>query len=302
MPNQKQNPMNLRQLTYFRAVIEHGSLAAASEVLHVAQPNLSVAIRQLETAWGITLFDRVGRGLVPTDAGRLLHKQASCLLGDAAALEQEMRAIGQGSSARIRIGFTAVSMEPITAMVAQMRQDGSDITFSLLQSEPQLLETMVEMRQLDFAVTHLPVANSSLHVRLLAPLKLMLVTRTDDARWAGDGDIELKRLSGVSLVLLRRSAGVGIYDRLTEAFAKANLYCAVAADCTDLTALYVLIQRNVGVGLLPTLGASKPQGFAARAVLVELDPGRLALIHPRGRRPIPAVQRAIDLCRARLSS
>lgn len=295
--------MNLRQLTYFQAVIEHSSLAAASEVLHVAQPNLSVAIRQLETAWGITLFDRVGRGLVPTDAGRILYRKASGLLGDAAALEQEMRAIGQGSSARIRIGFTAVSMEPIAAMVAQMRQEESDITFSLQQGEPQLLETMVEMRQLDFAITHLPVANPSLHARVLAPLKLVLITRTDDARWTGDGDIEFKRLSGAPLVLLRRSSGIGIYDRLTEAFIKANLRCVVAADCTDLTGLYMLIQRNVGVGLLPTLGASKaPQGFAARAVRAESNPERLALIHPRGRRPIPAVQRAIDLCRTHLSS
>src|SRR5262245_34039291 len=263
--------MNLRQLTYFRAVMEHGSLAAASEVLHVAQPNLSVAIRQLETAWGIALFDRVGRGLVPTDAGRILDQQASRLLGDAAALEQDMRAIGQGTSARIKIGFTTVSMEPITVMVAQMRQERSDVIFSLQQGEPQLLETMVELRQLDFAVTHLPVANPSLHVRLLTPLKLVLMARTDDARWARDGDIELKKLSGVPLVLLRRSSGVGIYDRITEAFAKANLPCAVAADCTDLTALYVLIQRNVGVGLLPTLHASKaPHGFAARDVLAEL--------------------------------
>ena len=54
--------VNLRQLTYFQAVIEHGSLAAASEALGVAQPNLSVAIRQLEAAWGVALFDRQGRG------------------------------------------------------------------------------------------------------------------------------------------------------------------------------------------------------------------------------------------------
>ena len=73
--------MNLRQLAYFQAVIEHGSLAAASEALGVAQPNLSVAIRQLETEWDVTLFDRRGRGLSVTDTGRLLFDRASQLLG-----------------------------------------------------------------------------------------------------------------------------------------------------------------------------------------------------------------------------
>jgi DNA-binding transcriptional LysR family regulator len=68
--------MNIRQLSYFRGVVDHGSLAAAAEVLHVAQPNLSVAIRQLETEWGVILFDRatiyqlihldVGVGLLPS--------------------------------------------------------------------------------------------------------------------------------------------------------------------------------------------------------------------------------------------
>jgi hypothetical protein len=50
--------INLRQLAYFRAVVEHGSLAAAAEVLRVAQPNLSVAIKQLESEWGVSLFER----------------------------------------------------------------------------------------------------------------------------------------------------------------------------------------------------------------------------------------------------
>ncbi len=44
--------MNLRQLIYFRAVVEHRSLAAAADVLHIAQPNISVAIKQLEAEWG----------------------------------------------------------------------------------------------------------------------------------------------------------------------------------------------------------------------------------------------------------
>ena len=61
--------MNLRQLTYFRAVVEHRSLAAAADVLHVAQPNLSVAIKQLEEEWGVSLFERAGRGLTVTDTG-----------------------------------------------------------------------------------------------------------------------------------------------------------------------------------------------------------------------------------------
>ena len=47
--------------------MDHGFLAAAAEVLHVAHPNLSVAIRQFEDEWGVILFDRVARRLVLTE-------------------------------------------------------------------------------------------------------------------------------------------------------------------------------------------------------------------------------------------
>src|SRR5271168_2685176 len=105
VPTGQVRPMNLRQLTYFRAVVEHGSLVAASEVLHVAQPPLSVAIKQLEAKWSVRLFDRVGRGLVLTEMGRAAYDRACQLLGAASAVDQEMAAMGQGFAAHIRVGF-----------------------------------------------------------------------------------------------------------------------------------------------------------------------------------------------------
>jgi LysR family transcriptional regulator, salicylic acid-responsive activator of bsdBCD len=161
--------VNLRQLTYFRAVVEHRSLAAAADVLSVAQPNLSVAIKQLEEKWGVSLFERSGRGLVVTHTGRALYERAAELISGASTLGREMRAIGQGFTATLRVGFTQMSIEAIATMVATMREDGSAVSFSQQQGEPQFLETMVETRQLDFALTHVPVANPALAVETLTP-------------------------------------------------------------------------------------------------------------------------------------
>lgn len=91
-------------------------------MLRVAQPNLSTAIKQLEAEWGVTLFERAGRGLTVTDTGRALYERAAELLSGASALDQEMRAIGRGFTARLRVGFTLVSTEIITAMVARCRR------------------------------------------------------------------------------------------------------------------------------------------------------------------------------------
>jgi DNA-binding transcriptional LysR family regulator len=293
--------MNLRQLAYFRAVVEHRSLAAAAETLRVAQPNLSVAIKQLESEWGVSLFERTGRGLTVTDTGEALYERAAELLGGASALDQEMRAIGRGFTARLRVGFTLVAVEIVTTMVAQMRNEGSAVSFSLQQGEPQLLETMVELRQLDFAITHMPVANFALGVEPLAPMTIVLLCREGDDRWPSDGDIAPEALADVPLILLRRRAGGGIYDRIIAAFAAAGVACSIVADCNDTSAIYTLVERNVGLGLIPVHAQhAQRSGLSMHPVALLPTPERLALIYPRGRRQLPAVQRAMDICRKTL--
>lgn len=293
--------MNLRQLTYFRAVVDHQSLAAAADVLRVAQPNLSVAIKQLEAEWGVSLFERAGRGLVVTDTGRALYERAAELLSSASSLDQEMRAIGRGFTARLCIGFTQVSIDVVAAMVACLREEGGAVSFSLQQGEPQLLETMVELRQLDFAVTHMPVANPALGVEPLAPMSLVLVCPEDDDRWPTDRAITAEMLADVPLVVLRRRSGGGIYQHIIDAFSSGGVPCSIVADCSDLSAIYPLVERNVGLGLFPVHAQHVPRaGFATYPVSLASAPEQLALIYPRGRRALPAVQKAMDHCRTAL--
>lgn len=59
-----------RHINYFLAVAEHGSFTRAASALHVSQPALSQQIRQLEESLGVPLFDRSGRTIRLTDAGK----------------------------------------------------------------------------------------------------------------------------------------------------------------------------------------------------------------------------------------
>jgi DNA-binding transcriptional LysR family regulator len=294
--------MNLRQLSYFRAVVDHGSIVAASEELRVAQPPLSVAIKQLEEQWGVRLFDRVGRGLVITEVGRALYDRACNLLGSASAIEQEMAAIGRGFSARIRVGFTALSIEPVAEMITRIREGGAAITFSLHQGEPKLLEDMVEQGDLDFAFTHLPVANAALHVDPLFALRIAVIARADDDRFPRDGLVRIQQLDGIPLILLRRSAGTGIYDRVTTRFREASISCNIIVDSSDLAAIYALISRHIGIGILPFWpGLQLPSNLAIRAIAETEEVERIALIYGRGRLFLPSVQKAVEMCRAAFS-
>lgn len=75
--------MEPRAAEYFLAVVEHGGVTRAAQALYLAQPSLSEAIRRLEEELGVVLFERSGRGLVPTPAGRALVEPARRIVADA---------------------------------------------------------------------------------------------------------------------------------------------------------------------------------------------------------------------------
>ncbi len=73
--------MVIRQLEYFIQICKVGSFTKAAEVLMVSQPTLSQQIRLLEHEFGVSLFDRVGRGIEITEAGKILFQKSIAIMG-----------------------------------------------------------------------------------------------------------------------------------------------------------------------------------------------------------------------------
>jgi LysR family transcriptional regulator, salicylic acid-responsive activator of bsdBCD len=113
-------------------------------------------------------------------------------------------------SAHIRVGFTALGVEPVADMIEQMRGEQLGVSFSLHQGEPKMLEDMIEQRELDFAISHLPVANPALQVHPLAALQVTVILRKEaEARFPSERPLDHADLSETPLVLLRRNSGLG---------------------------------------------------------------------------------------------
>lgn len=93
----------IRQLRYFLAVVEHGSVSRAAVELHLSQSALSEALRKLEVELGVELLSRGGRGVTPTAAGEAL---ASTGLDAVRAFDAALDA-ARGQTGRLRVGFEA---------------------------------------------------------------------------------------------------------------------------------------------------------------------------------------------------
>jgi LysR family transcriptional activator of nhaA len=107
--------LNYNHLFYFWTVAREGSIAQASAVLGLAQPTISVQIRKLEEAIGQKLFSRRGRGLVLSDAGRVVMSYADEIF----ALGRELsNALERGGSARVE-RFTVGVVDAVPKVVAR---------------------------------------------------------------------------------------------------------------------------------------------------------------------------------------
>ncbi|EOS64822.1 hypothetical protein C816_02547 [Oscillibacter sp. 1-3] len=114
--------MTLRHLRIFLAVCREGSATAAAEKLYIAQPTVSVAIRELESHYGVTLFDRIGRRLFLTDAGEQMRSYAQHIV--ALLDEMEVRSQDWEETGTLRLGSSitigTVQLPGITARLQEL--------------------------------------------------------------------------------------------------------------------------------------------------------------------------------------
>ena len=111
--------MTVRDLELFVAVCEEGGVTAAARSLDVAQPSVSQAVRALEERFGVRLFDRMPRRMVPTEEGRRLLARARAVLGELDGLERAMEG-GGGEVVRVASSITwATRLLPAAAVRAR---------------------------------------------------------------------------------------------------------------------------------------------------------------------------------------
>src|SRR4028118_1426129 len=105
--------IDLRLVKYFVAVAQAGNVTRAAERLHISQPSLSAAVKQLGPQLGVVLLPSRGRGLVLTPAGELLLARGLALLEHAGAVADEVRGRGADApAARPRPGLAPTARAP----------------------------------------------------------------------------------------------------------------------------------------------------------------------------------------------
>ena len=150
--------MDIRQLRTFSCVAELGSLSKASDTLRVAQPALSRQIKLLEHELRAELFTRNGRGMVLTDAGRLLLARTAGIVRQIDQVRDEIQSAGGPPSGRVVLGLVPTVSCVISARLARRTVDTyPGISLCIVESYSGHLTEWLHRGEMDLALIYGPL-------------------------------------------------------------------------------------------------------------------------------------------------
>ena len=144
--------MDIRTMQYYLAVVREGTISAAAEALHVAQPSLSRQMKELEEELGATLFERGNRKITLTEEGMVLRKRAEEMVRLMQMTEEEISQIKNHVSGSVRIGAgESCSFHYLSRAAADIAAEHPDIRFHITSGDTQDLMDELNNGLIDFA-------------------------------------------------------------------------------------------------------------------------------------------------------
>jgi DNA-binding transcriptional LysR family regulator len=148
--------LSLRQLTVFLEATRQMSFARAAESLHLTQPAISMQIRQLETAVGLPLFERIGKKLALTNAGELFRHHAARVLGELQDAEQALQAMKGLHSGQATVGLVSTAKYFAPKLLARFVERHPQVDIQFLVGNRETLINALRDNEIDFAVMGRP--------------------------------------------------------------------------------------------------------------------------------------------------
>jgi LysR family nitrogen assimilation transcriptional regulator len=288
-------PMDLRQLRYFAAIVEHGSFSKAATKLRVAQPALSQHLRHMEDELGVALLHRGTRGVQPTEAGERLLKRAQAILAEFAGLREQVRGEAEQPAGEVRIGLPGTVSEQFSVPLIQAaRERYPAIRIRIAEAMSGFVLDWLRRGEVDLAVIY---ATSDLkglgtHHVLTEELCLFAAVGAKPPKVPGR-PVPLAEATALDLIL--PGPGHGLRDQIDEAAAGVGAVIQPAIEIESYSQIKRLVEQGFGYAILPRMAIAEQE----RAGIFHSWPIEQPALHRRiylaysTERPMPAAARAI---------
>lgn len=250
--------MEFHQLRYVCAVAETGSFSRAAERCHIAQPSLSQQVLKLEQDLGAKLFDRLGRSIRITEAGRAFLPHARSILGQMEAARSSVA----GANADVH-GSVTVGAIPTIAPYLMPRYTTSfankypDARLRIVEeTTPVLIEGLRDL-SIDVAILALPLRHKDLKMFTIRTEPLFAVLPKNHPR-ASARSVALRGLRGERFVMLRD--GHCFRDLSIATCTHARITPNIAFESDQFSSVLGMVAAGVGISLVPEMAIDRNAG------------------------------------------
>jgi DNA-binding transcriptional LysR family regulator len=262
----------LRHLRYFVVVAEELNFSRAATRLHMAQPPLSVAIRQLEEELGTELFVRTSREVRLTDAGRALLDGARRTLSEADRAVATARRTGAGQLGQLRLAFSwSARFDTLPMLGRAFRAEHPEI--ELLSQEmwnAQMIPALLD-RTIDVAISLCPELSSGIHAEPIRS-EAVIALLAESHPMAGQRSIKLSELADERFLFFPRELAPRLHDVLTETCRRSGFEPSQRNESFHSQWDLDLLADRELVALAPeSVGSALPDGIASIALTDSKD-------------------------------
>ncbi|MER2009627.1 MAG: LysR family transcriptional regulator [Psychrobacillus sp.] len=238
--------MNIKQLIYFLAIAEEGSITKAADRLHMAQPPLSKQLKMLEIELNIELFERNKRNLRITEAGKQLQYRAKQIIDLTETTIRELKDYDEGIHGTLRIGTIASAGDTLLPEnVFSFHQKYPNIRFHIKESNTQEILDMLKNGIIDIGIVRTPI-DSDFFDSILFPEEPMVAATTGTPFWnEKQPSITVADLAGKPLLVLNRYE-----DVMIKSCQKAGFEPDIIGKIDDTRTIMLWANKGMGIAIV----------------------------------------------------
>jgi DNA-binding transcriptional LysR family regulator len=243
--------LDIRHLEYFSEVARHLSFTKASQTLHVSQPSISKAIKNLEGELGVPLFYRSSKQLELTDAGKAVLMNAKIVLNAFKNLTLELTDLMELNSGEIRIGIPPiVGAAFFSKMISYFKEKYPLIKITLTEVGTKKIKQGVDDGSLDIGlICTLPAQGSNFEIINVIKDPLRLIVHSGHPL-ASKKTVHFSDLKNEPFILYRKD--FTLYDLIIKECSKNDFQPNIVCESSQKDFLLGMVEGKMGVALLPS--------------------------------------------------
>lgn len=250
--------MNINHLKYFRAVCLFRSVSEAAEHLHISQPSLSVAIKELENKYGVVLFHRHHKGVTLTPEGEVFYKLSEDIVSRTEQAEKLMEDLGNGRKT-LRLGVPPmIGSLILPAIYGDFLSANPELAIEITEGGQQELLSQLDKDYLDAAILpHTAPFDGKFSSCEVDRLEIVCCTAKDNPISRKQSVVPAD-FSQVPLVLFKDSFFQT--RKIRQWFSEGDVQPEILLQTEQLSTMLTLIESRTAVGFLfRNLAQSNPR-------------------------------------------